>query len=68
VLILPDFVVPWDLIDTAAHAGLSTLVKAMIQADLVGALRVLNHSFTVFAPMDAAFAKLLPGVMEFFVA
>jgi len=65
VLIPPDFVVPLDLIDTAAQAGLSTLVKAVIRADLVGALRTPNRTFTVFAPTDAAFAKLPPGVVEF---
>jgi len=65
VLIPPDFVVPMDLIDTAAQAGLSTLVKAVIRADLVGALRTPNRTFTVFAPTDAAFAKLPPGVVEF---
>ena len=47
-----------DIVDTAIQAGsFKTLTKALQAADLVGALRG-KGPFTVFAPTDAAFAKL----------
>lgn len=47
-----------DIVDTAASAGqFNTLVAAVKAAGLVGALKG-RGPFTVFAPTDAAFAKL----------
>jgi uncharacterized surface protein with fasciclin (FAS1) repeats len=51
-----------DLVDTAVAGGFNTLVAAIKAAGLVGALQ--SGRFTVFAPTDAAFAKLPPGVLE----
>lgn len=47
-----------DIVDTAAAAGsFNTLVSAVKAADLVDTLKG-DGPFTVFAPTDAAFAKL----------
>jgi uncharacterized surface protein with fasciclin (FAS1) repeats len=47
-----------DIVDTAISAGnFTTLVKALQTADLVKTLKG-NGPFTVFAPDDAAFAKI----------
>ena len=43
--------------------GFSTLVTAVQTADLVEALQSPGP-FTVFAPNDAAFAKLPPGTVQ----
>ncbi len=53
-----------DIVDTAASAGqFNTLVKAVKAADLVDTLKGPGP-FTVFAPTDAAFAKLPAGTLE----
>lgn len=53
-----------DIVDTAiANGNFKTLVKALQAADLVDALKGPGP-FTVFAPTDAAFAKLPPGVID----
>jgi uncharacterized surface protein with fasciclin (FAS1) repeats len=53
-----------DLVDTAVAAGsFKTLAAALTAADLVGALKS-DGPFTVFAPTDAAFAKLPKGTLE----
>ena len=53
-----------DLVDTAVAAGsFSTLVTAVKAAGLVEALKG-EGPFTVFAPTDAAFAKLPAGTVE----
>ncbi|WP_417803905.1 fasciclin domain-containing protein [Thalassospira lucentensis] len=53
-----------DIVDTAASAGsFNTLVAAVKAAGLVDTLKG-DGPFTVFAPTDAAFAKLPDGTVE----
>ncbi|MEJ2096734.1 MAG: fasciclin domain-containing protein [Deltaproteobacteria bacterium] len=53
-----------DIVDTAVSAGdFNTLVAAVQAADLVDTLKG-EGPFTVFAPTDAAFAKLPAGTLE----
>ena len=53
-----------DIIDTAVSAGsFNTLVTAIKAAGLVDTLKG-KGPFTVFAPTDAAFAKLPEGTVE----
>jgi len=53
-----------NIVDTAVAAGsFKTLAAALGAADLVGALQS-KGPFTVFAPTDAAFAKLPKGTVE----
>jgi uncharacterized surface protein with fasciclin (FAS1) repeats len=53
-----------DIVDTAVAAGsFKTLVTAVQAAGLVDTLKGPGP-FTVFAPTDAAFAKLAPGTVE----
>lgn len=53
-----------DLVDTAVSAGtFNTLAAALKAAGLVDALKG-EGPFTVFAPTDAAFAKLPKGTVE----
>ena len=53
-----------DIVDTAVAAGqFNTLAAALKAADLVGTLKG-DGPFTVFAPTDAAFAKLPEGTVE----
>lgn len=53
-----------DIVDTAVGAGtFSTLAAALQAADLVDTLKG-DGPFTVFAPTDAAFAKLPAGTVE----
>jgi transforming growth factor-beta-induced protein len=53
-----------DIVDTAIAAGsFKTLVAALQAAGLVDTLKS-QGPFTVFAPTDAAFAKLPPGTVE----
>ena len=53
-----------DIIDTAVGAGsFKTLAAALDAAGLIGALKG-DGPFTVFAPTDAAFAKLPAGTVE----
>ena len=53
-----------DIVDTAVAAGsFKTLVTAVKAAGLVETLKGPGP-FTVFAPTDAAFAKLPPGALE----
>ena len=57
-----------DLVQTVVSAGqFSTLVKAVQAAGLVETLQGTGP-FTVFAPTDAAFAKLPAGALERLVA
>ena len=52
-----------DIVDTAISNGnFKTLVTALQAADLVKVLKSAGP-FTVFAPTDAAFAKLPPGTI-----
>jgi uncharacterized surface protein with fasciclin (FAS1) repeats len=53
-----------DLVQTAVAAGqFKTLATALGEAGLVETLKG-SGPFTVFAPTDAAFAKLPPGTVE----
>ena len=53
-----------DIVDIAVNTeGFSTLVAAVKAANLVETLKTPGP-FTVFAPNDAAFAKLPPGTVE----
>jgi uncharacterized surface protein with fasciclin (FAS1) repeats len=53
-----------DIVDVAVGAGsFNTLAAALGAAGLVDTLKG-NGPFTVFAPTDAAFAKLPPGTVE----
>ncbi len=53
-----------DIVDTAVEAGsFQTLAKALDAAGLVKTLKG-EGPFTVFAPTDAAFAKLPEGTVE----
>ncbi len=53
-----------DIVDTAASAGsFNTLVAAVKAAGLIDTLKGTGP-FTVFAPTDAAFAKLPEGTAE----
>lgn len=53
-----------DIVDTAVSAGsFKTLVAAVKAAGLVNTLKG-DGPFTVFAPTDAAFAKLPAGTVE----
>ena len=53
-----------DIIDTAMSAGqFNTLAAALRAADLVDTLKA-KGPYTVFAPTDAAFAKLPKGAVE----
>jgi uncharacterized surface protein with fasciclin (FAS1) repeats len=53
-----------DVLDVALEADdFNTLITAVIEADLVAALKG-DGPFTVFAPTDEAFANLPEGVLE----
>ena len=55
---------PQDIVDTAVAAGsFNTLAKALQAAGLVETLKG-KGPFTVFAPTDAAFAKLPAGALD----
>ena len=57
-----------DIVDTAAAAGsFDTLVVAVQAAGLVDTLKG-DGPFTVFAPTDAAFAKLPAGTLDHLLA
>jgi uncharacterized surface protein with fasciclin (FAS1) repeats len=57
-----------DIIDTAVAAGsFNTLAAALTAAGLVDTLKSAGP-FTVFAPTDAAFAKLPAGTVEALLA
>ena len=55
-----------NIVQVAREAGsFQTLIKALQATGLVGTLSGQGHgTFTVFAPTDAAFAKLPPGTVE----
>lgn len=52
-----------DIVDTAVSAKFNTLVAAVKAAGLVDTLKGAGP-FTVFAPTDAAFAKLPAGTLD----
>jgi uncharacterized surface protein with fasciclin (FAS1) repeats len=51
----------------AVEGGFTTLVAALTATDLVGTLSSPGN-FTVFAPTDAAFAKLPPAILNYLLA
>ncbi len=54
-----------DIPTTATNAGsFTTLITALQNADLVDALSAPNGPFTVFAPVDDAFAALPSGLLS----
>lgn len=62
--VLPAWANDKDIVDTAVGAGeFTTLATALQAADLVSTLKG-EGPFTVFAPTDAAFAKLPAGSVE----
>jgi transforming growth factor-beta-induced protein len=66
VLTVPEK--PKDIVDTAIAAGtFTTLVKAVQAADLESTLRS-TPNLTVFAPTDAAFAKIPPATLQTILA
>ena len=63
----PEQQVSRDIVDTALAAGqFTTLAKALQAANLAGTLKGAGP-FTVFAPTDAAFAKLPPATLDAFL-
>ncbi len=59
-----DTIITHDIVNTAVAAGsFKTLVAAVTAAGLVDALKGAGP-FTVFAPIDDAFAKLPAGTVE----
>ena len=57
-----------DIVDTAVSAGnFKTLATALKEADLIDTLKGAGP-FTVFAPTDAAFAKLPPDQLRALLA
>jgi uncharacterized surface protein with fasciclin (FAS1) repeats len=61
---LPTKAADKDIVDTAVAAGdFTTLAAALEAADLVTTLKG-DGPFTVFAPTDAAFAKLPAGTVD----
>jgi len=57
-----------DIVDTAVEAGsFNTLARALTEAGLVETLKGAGP-YTVFAPTDAAFAKLPAGTLEALLA
>ena len=60
----PEMKTDQTIVDVAVENGsFKTLVTALKTADLVGALQGTGP-FTVFAPTDAAFAKLPAGTLD----
>ena len=63
-LVAPRAAQAQDIVETAVAAGqFTTLAKALGEAGLVETLKGTGP-FTVFAPTDAAFAKLPAGALE----
>jgi len=62
-LIGPSVARAADIVDTAVSAGQFTTLVTAVKAGLVKTLKS-KGPFTVFAPNDAAFAKLPPGTVE----
>jgi len=52
------------LVDTAAEAGnFTTLIAALQTASLIDTLRT-KGPYTLFAPTDAAFRRIVPGALD----
>jgi uncharacterized surface protein with fasciclin (FAS1) repeats len=64
ILAQPALAQPKDIVDTAVAAGsFKTLAKLLTDADLVGVMKGPGP-YTVFAPTDAAFAKVPEDVLD----
>ena len=64
LLARPTAAQPKDIVDTAVAAGsFKTLAKLLADADLVGVMKGPGP-YTVFAPTDAAFAKVPKDVLD----
>ena len=64
VYVTDGFAKKKDIVDTAIEAGqFTTLATALTEAGLVDVLKG-KGPFTVFAPTDAAFAKLPQGTID----
>jgi uncharacterized surface protein with fasciclin (FAS1) repeats len=64
LLARPAAAQPRDVVDTAVAAGnFKTLAKLLADADLVGIMKGPGP-YTVFAPTDAAFAKVPKDVLD----
>lgn len=70
VLVPSDFALPPnDIVKTAQSVStLSTLVQAVIAGNLTGALSMPNGPYTVFAPNNAAFAKIPSNVLNYLLS
>jgi len=70
VLVPSNFALPKsDIVATAESVPtLSTLVKAVVAGNITADLSMPYGPYTVFAPNDAAFAKLDPAVLAYLLA
>lgn len=70
VLVPSNFALPpLDIVQTAQSVPtLSTLVKAVIAGNITGDLSMPNGPYTVFAPNDAAFAKIPANTLAYLLA
>lgn len=70
VLVPSNFALPKnDILTTAlATSSLSTLVTAVKAANLTEALAMPNGPYSVFAPTDAAFAKIPASELQYLLA
>ena len=66
----PDRAPRGNIVQVARTAGtFNTLIQALEATDLIGTLSGQGHgTFTVFAPTDAAFAKLPAGTLQSLLA
>jgi transforming growth factor-beta-induced protein len=61
--VIDTVLLPPNVVQAAQYAGFTTLAGAIETAGLTEALSAPTGTFTVFAPTEAAFAKLPPGTV-----